>query len=58
MSFGGLYYPAYTPGLGSKPRFQSTHPFRNLVAAGTNLNNQWSGGGGSAQSGYGCVTKN
>ncbi|XP_023301765.2 serine/threonine-protein kinase CLA4 [Lucilia cuprina] len=51
MSFGSLYYPAYTTGLGSKPRFQNTHPFRNLVAAGSNMNNQWSGASG--QSGYG-----
>ncbi|XP_065367030.1 uncharacterized protein LOC135959859 [Calliphora vicina] len=51
MSFNGLYYPAYTAGFGSKPRFQSTHPFRHLIAAGSNMNNQWSGA--TDQSGYG-----
>ncbi|KAM7344118.1 uncharacterized protein ACRADG_010951 [Cochliomyia hominivorax] len=54
MSFGGFYHPGYTPGLGSRPRFQTTHPFRHLVAAGSHNNNQWSGGSG--HSGYGMDT--
>lgn len=51
MSVAGLYYPAYTQGMGSRPRFHTTHPFRHLVGAGSNMNTQWSGGSG--HSGFG-----
>ena len=40
----GLYNPNYTPGLGSRPRYQTTHPYRHLAAAGSHLNNQWDNG--------------
>ncbi|XP_061392108.1 uncharacterized protein LOC133327604 [Musca vetustissima] len=47
-------YPAYSPGLGSRPRLQSLHPFRQLISAGSHPNGAWTGGGGgSGHSGYG-----
>lgn len=45
MAYDNPYYPAYPQGIGSRPRLQSMHPFRQLVGAGSHMNGAWTGGG-------------